>query len=118
MMGAIAEGMSFIEQHTSELDLKPRESLKPYEHGSIISSSLMSWLSKAYETPGYLDTIAGEVPTGETEMEMEYIVNKKQTPVLEAALQQRKSTRNNPSRTGVLISAMRNQFGGHKTIKK
>lgn len=118
MMGAIAEGMSFIEEHTEEMNIKPNETLKPYENGSIISSSLMSWLSEAYRTQGYLDQIAGEVPKGETEMEMEYIVSKNQSPVLQAALQQRKDSRENPSRTGTLISAMRNQFGGHKTITK
>jgi len=118
MMGAIAEGMSFVERQQSELDIKPLEVLKPYEHGSIISSSLMSWLAEAYNTPSYLESIAGEVPQGETEMEMEYIVAQNQSPVLEAALQQRKDTRQNPSRTGTLISAMRNTFGGHKTIKK
>ena len=118
MMGAIAEGMSFIEQHQSELNLKPIETLKPYQHGSIISSSLMNWLAEAYRTPRYLTHIAGEVPRGETEIEMEYIIAQNQSPVLEAALQQRKDTRQNPSRTGTLISAMRHQFGGHTTIKR
>jgi 6-phosphogluconate dehydrogenase len=118
MMGAIAEGMSFIEAHAADMSLRPTEALKPYKNGSIISSSLMTWLSEAYKTEGYLDTIAGEVPTGETETEMEYIVSKNTSPVLQAALQQRKDTRNNPSRTGTLISAMRNMFGGHKTITK
>ena len=118
MMGAIAEGMSFIENHQSELDLQPIETLKPYEHGSIISSKLMTWLAEAYRDSSYLNSIAGEVPRGETEMEMEYIISKNQSPVLQAALQQRKDTREHPSRTGTLISAMRNMFGGHKTINK
>jgi 6-phosphogluconate dehydrogenase len=118
MMGAIAEGMNFIEQHGVEMELKPVKALTPYKNGSIISSSLINWLAEAYQTQGYLEQIAGEVPKGETEMEMEYIVSKKVSPVLEAALQQRKDTREHPSRTGTLISAMRNQFGGHKTITK
>ncbi len=118
MMGAIAEGMSFIEQHQAELNLKPKEALKPYEHGSIISSSLMSWMAEAYRDTEFLNTIAGQVPRGETEMEMEYIIAQNQTPVLQAALLQRKDTRENPSRTGTFISAMRNVFGGHKTIEK
>jgi 6-phosphogluconate dehydrogenase (decarboxylating) len=78
----------------------------------------MSWLAEAYKTPGYLEGIVGEVPPGETEAEMEYLVAKNQSPVLAAALQQRKDTRGNPTRTGTLISAMRNKFGGHKTINK
>lgn len=118
MMGAIAEGLNFIESQQPQLEIDVCEALKPYEQGSIISSRLMNWLVAAYQTPNYLQNIAGEVPAGETEMEMEYIVKHNHTPVLDAALQQRKDTRQNPSRTGTLISAMRNQFGGHKTIDK
>jgi 6-phosphogluconate dehydrogenase len=118
MMGAIAEGLHFIETQQPELDIDVSATLKPYEHGSIISSKLIGWLADAYETQGYLENIAGEVPKGETEMEMEYIVEHNHTPVLDAALLQRKATREQPSRTGTLISAMRNQFGGHQVIEK
>lgn len=118
MMGAIAEGVNFIESEQPALEIDVQTALKPYEHGSIISSSLMGWLADSFTTEGYLEQIAGEVPKGETEMEMEYIVEQSKTPVLNAALEQRKATREAPSRTGTFISAMRNQFGGHKTIKK
>ncbi|MFT5832026.1 MAG: 6-phosphogluconate dehydrogenase [Candidatus Paceibacteria bacterium] len=118
MMGAIAEGVNFIESEQPDLEIDVQTALKPYENGSIISSSLMGWLADSFTTNGYLEQIAGEVPQGETEMEMEYIVEQAKTPVLNAALEQRKATRKAPSRTGTFISAMRNQFGGHKTIKK
>ena len=119
MMGAIAEGMNLIESEESELNINVMETLKPYENGSIVTSNLMSWLADSYQTDGYLDQIAGEVPVGETEMEMEYITKTyKDTPILDAALKQRKETRINSSRVGTLISAMRNQFGGHKVLKK
>jgi len=118
MMGAIAEGMSFVESHKADFNINIDHVLKPYEHGSIVSSRLMSWMAEAYRTEGYLENIAGEVPKGETEFEMEFIVEEGKTPILTAALEQRKSTRGNPSRIGTLISAMRNQFGGHKTISK
>lgn len=118
MMGAIAEGMSFLEDQPKDLSINMLEVLKSYEHGSIISSNLMHWMSQAYRQPGYLKKIVGEVPMGETEMEIEHIVAKDKTPVLKAALQQRKDSRTNRSRTGTLIAAMRNLFGGHKTINK
>ena len=118
MREEICEGMSFLEEHASDLDINMMQVLKPYEHGSIVTSNLMSWMADSYKTEGYLENIAGEVPKGETEFEMEFIVEHDQTPVLKAALDQRKSTRETPSRTGTLISAMRNQFGGHKTISK
>lgn len=118
MMGAIAEGINYIEDHQEELQIDMTELLKPFENGSIITSNLMSWLADAYRAEGYLEEIAGKVPKGETETEMEYVAETGSTPVLEAALEQRKATRDTPSRTGTLIAAMRNQFGGHKTIKK
>lgn len=118
MMGAIAEGLSFLENSSDTFKIDMDEVLKPYSHGSIIKSSLMDWMRDAYETPGYLENIAGEVPRGETESEMEYIIEQNQTPVLKASVEQRKSTRKEPNRVGTLISAMRNQFGGHQTVKK
>lgn len=116
MMGALAEGLSTIERHQAEFTINIPEVLTAYEHGSIITSSLMNWLGEAYRTPGYLEHIAGMVPKGETEFEMEHIVAHEESDVLRAALTQRKKTREVPSRIGTLISAMRNQFGGHKTI--
>ena len=118
MMGAIAEGMSYIEDHQAELNIDVEAVLDPYRHGSVVSSSLMNWMADAYLTEGYLENIAGEVPRGETEGEMEHILEAEKTPVLKAAVEQRKATRGNPSRIGTLLSAMRNQFGGHAVVKK
>ena len=118
MMGAIAEGINVLHEHKEGLELDVSEALKPYQNGSIISSSLMNWIADAYHTEGYLEKIAGEVPQGETEMEMEYLINHETVRVLDAAVMQRKHTRVEPSFIGTLISAMRNQFGGHKTIEK
>lgn len=118
MMGAIAEGLAYIEKEGESLNVDTRAIMRPYTNGSIISSNLMKWIADAYTTEGYLENIAGEVPHGETEGEMEYIIKQNQTPVLKAAVEQRKSTRERPSRIGTLIAAMRNQFGGHSTIEK
>lgn len=118
MMGAIAEGINILNEHKDGLGINIVKALKPYEHGSIIESNLMSWLGKAYNTKGLLEQIAGEVPKGETEMEMEYLIENEQVLVLEAAVRQRKETRTTPSFTGTLIAAMRNQFGGHTIVKK
>jgi len=117
MMGAIAEGVTVLHEHADQFDINLTEVFKPYGHESIISSKLISWLSEAYDQ-GQIDSIAGEVPTGETESEMEHITTIAQVKVLEAALAQRKATREQPSYLGKLIAAMRNQFGGHKTLPK
>jgi len=115
MMGAIAEGMGVLEQHAAQFDIDLRAVLGPYEHESIISSKLVTWLRQAYEE-GQIDEIVGEVPRGETESEMEHITTLSEVPILEAALEQRRATRQQPSYVGKLIAAMRHQFGGHRVV--
>jgi len=117
MMGAIAEGMTILHEHEDQFGIDLKEVFKPYEHESIISSKLVSWLKTAYEE-GQIELIKGEVPMGETEFEMEHITTLGDVKVLEAALAQRKQTREQESYLGKLVAAMRNQFGGHKVITK
>jgi 6-phosphogluconate dehydrogenase len=117
MMGAIAEGIAVLHEHEAEFGIDLREVFKPYEHESVITSKLVTWLREAYEA-GQIDVIKGEVPLGETEVEMERVTTLGKVEVLEAALAQRKETRTQESYRGRLIAAMRNQFGGHKVITK
>ena len=117
MMGAIAEGVTVLHEHQAKFGIDLKEVFKPYEHESIISSKLVSWLKTAYEE-GQIELIKGEVPMGETEFEMEHITTLGDVKVLKAALAQRKQTREQESYLGKLVSAMRNQFGGHKVIPK
>ena len=118
MMGAIAEGVSAIRDHHEQFGTDLETVTKVYAHGSIIESRLMTWLLDSYQTAGYLDGIEGTVPYGETEEEMEHVVEIADTPVLKAAVDQRVATRENATYTGKLIAAMRNQFGGHAVTKK
>lgn len=117
MMGAIAEGVTILHDKEAEFGIKLNEALKVYQHESIITSKLVSWLVDSYNQ-GQIDLIKGEVPRGETESEMEHIVTLGEVKVLEAALAQRKATRERESYLGKLVAAMRNQFGGHKVIAK
>jgi 6-phosphogluconate dehydrogenase len=117
MMGALAEGFSILHDHEEKLGINITEVLKPYTHESIIAGKLTNWLADAY-TQGQIEAIEGTVPRGETESEMEHITTLGETKVLEAALAQRKETREKPSYLGKLVAAMRNQFGGHKVIVK
>jgi 6-phosphogluconate dehydrogenase len=117
MMGAIAEGMTVLHEHQEKFGIDLEQVFRPYEHESIITSKLVTWLRKAYDE-GQIDAISGVVPTGETEFEMEHITTIGDVKVLEAALAQRKQTREKESYLGKLVAAMRNQFGGHKTISK
>lgn len=117
MMGAIAEGVTILHENEERFGIDLKEVFKPYEHESIITSKLVSWLHKAYNE-GQIELIAGVVPTGETEFEMEHITTIGEVKVLEAALAQRKATREKESYLGKLVAAMRNQFGGHKVVDK
>ncbi len=115
MMGALAEGFTILHNNEETLGIAIDQVLKPYTHESIIAGKLVNWLSDAY-VAGQIEAIKGEVPKGETEVEMEHITTLGETKVLEAALQQRKATRVQESYLGKLVAAMRNQFGGHKTL--
>jgi 6-phosphogluconate dehydrogenase len=117
MMGAIAEGVAVLHEHEAQFGIDIKNVLKPYEHESIITSKLVTWLRTAYDE-GQIDMIRGVVPRGETEEEMEHITTIGDVQVLRAALSQRTMTREKESYIGKLIAAMRNQFGGHKVIDK
>ncbi len=117
MMGAIAEGVAILHDHEIEFGINLADVFKPYEHESIVTSKLVTWLRQAYDS-GQIDTIAGIVPAGETEEEMEHVTTLGDAQVLKAALAQRKQTRERESYLGKLIAAMRNQFGGHTVIQK
>ncbi len=116
MMSALAEGFEAIKDSPLNIDLK--EVSKVYSHGSIVESKLMSWLAEAFNEEGYLESISGNVPKGETEEEMKKLLSEHTMPSLENALKVRADSRTTPTYTGKLISAMRNKFGGHKVNKE
>jgi len=113
MMGAINEGIHAIEKHKKKFKTNLKEVAKVYAHGSIIESRLMSWLYDSFQKRNYLDNISCEVPKGETEDEMKKLTKLSRMKILEEAIKMRKSSRNGTV-CGDFISAMRNQFGGHK----
>ena len=118
MMSALGEGFETIKD--SSLNINLNEVAKVYAHGSIVDSKLMSWLEEAFQEKGYLDAISGNVPKGETEEEMKKLLAeaKGKMPSLDNAIKVRENSRNTPTFTGKLISAMRNKFGGHKVNKE
>lgn len=118
MMGAIAEGMSAIKSQKEIFGTDLNKAIEVYAHGSIISSSLVSWLEKSFKTEGYLEAISETVPKGETEEEMKKIGEIYPMPILKEAIKMRKDTRTDPKYEGKLLAAMRNQFGGHAVLKK
>jgi 6-phosphogluconate dehydrogenase len=119
MMQAIGEGFEILKKSPFSLDLKQLSEL--YNHGSVIESRLVGWLQKAFEEYGNdLETISGSVAqsgeglwTSETAREMGI-----PAPIIDGSVKFRKESEDKPSFTGKVLSAMRNQFGGHEVKEK
>lgn len=127
MMQAIGEGFEILKESRFDLDLQ--EVTRIYNTGSVIESRLVGWLESAYKEEGVeLSAISGEVShSGEgqwTVAEAKNCVGKDGSsknipvPVIEASFQFRLDSTGNPSYTGQVVSALRNQFGGHSVKKE
>jgi 6-phosphogluconate dehydrogenase len=119
MMQALAEGFSIMKRSAFDLDLTRIADL--YNHKSVIESRLVGWLKVAYEQYGRdLDGISGSAAqsgegrwTVDAAKELGIVV-----PIIKGALDFRLASQNKPSYTGKIISALRNQFGGHEVKEK
>lgn len=115
MMQAIAEGFEVMHDSAFNLDLSRVTDI--YNHGSVIESRLVGWLKDGFnayttELQGISSTVAhtGEGAwTVQTANEMGITV-----PIIEGSLEFRKMSEQNPRYAGKVLSALRNQFGGHK----
>ena len=127
MMQAIAEGFSVLKKWSAvaqpaggamagkrELDLERIAHV--YNNGSVIESRLVHWLKDAYaKHTTELINITGTVShSGEGKWTVEAAQELGiPVPIIEGALQFRIDSEKNPSYTGQIVSALRNQFGGH-----
>lgn len=115
MMQAIAEGFTILKNADYNLDLKAIAQV--YNHGSVIESRLISWLKNSFELYGQsLKGVSGKVGhTGEgawtVKIAKEMDIKAK---IIKRALDFRVQSEKNPSYTGKILSALREQFGGHK----
>ena len=127
MMQAIGEGFEILKESRFDLDLQ--EVSRIYNTGSVIESRLVGWLENAYKKQGVeLSAISGEVShSGEgqwTLAEAKNCIGKDGSsknipaPVIEASFQFRLDSTGNPSYTGQVVSALRNQFGGHSVKRE
>jgi 6-phosphogluconate dehydrogenase (decarboxylating) len=115
MMQALAEGFAVMKASPFNLDLAKVADL--YNHRSVIESRLVGWLKDAYEQYSTeLSGISGSAAqSGEglwtVEAAKEFGVP---APIIEGSLEFRLQSQKNPSYTGKIVSALRNQFGGHE----
>jgi 6-phosphogluconate dehydrogenase len=119
MMQAIGEGFEVMKKSEFDIDLKAVTEV--YNNGSVIESSLIKWLQDAYKKYDVdLKGISGEIShSGEGLWTVE-AAERLGVPIsnIKQSLQFRIDSQNNPSYTGKVVSALRNQFGGHEVSEK
>jgi glucose-6-phosphate 1-dehydrogenase len=114
MMQSIAEGFALMKKSPFKLDLEAVAKL--YNHGSVIESRLIGWLERGFAQFGKeLKGVSGSVAyTGEGEWTVKTAKKWKiPTPIIEDSFKFRVKSQKLPSYTGKILSALRNQFGGH-----
>jgi 6-phosphogluconate dehydrogenase len=117
-MQAYAEGFSIL-QHKREFDLDLHQVAEIWRHGSVVRSWLLDLTSHAL---GKNPTLAGIAPyvadSGEGRWTVDAALELNvPAPVITQSLIERLRSRDAESFSDKLLSAMRNEFGGHE-IKK
>ena len=118
MMQSIAEGFALMKKSPFKLDL--REAARIYNRGSVIESRLVGWLESGFRLFGQeLKKVSGSVAyTGEGEWTVKTGKKwKMKLPVIEDSFKFRVRSKKSPSYMGKILSALRNQFGGHSIGK-
>lgn len=118
MMQAFAEGFSILKSK-EEFGLDLAQISKIWQHGSVVRSWLLDLAARALEEDSKLADIKPWVAdSGEGRWTVfESIDLDVPAPVITLALQMRFASRDEENYTARMLSALRNQFGGH-AIKK
>ncbi len=114
MMQAYAEGFSIL-QHKTEMQLDLAQVAELWRHGSVVRSWLLDLTARAL---GENPTMQGIAPYVSDSGEGRWTVAEAidldvPAPVITLSLLQRLRSRDTDSYADKLLSAMRNQFGGH-----
>ncbi|MBI4085060.1 MAG: glucose-6-phosphate dehydrogenase [Candidatus Liptonbacteria bacterium] len=115
MMQAIAEGFTILKKAKYKLNLSQVADV--YNHGSVIESRLIDWLKNAFDANrNDLKNISGSVGyTGEGAWTVKTAKELKvRARIIEEALRFRIKSKRDPTYTGKILSALREQFGGHR----
>ena len=113
LLQAFGEGFEILEACDYDLDLSQVANV--WRHGSVVRSWLLDLAANAYAKDPHLDKLTGYVEdSGEGRWTVaEAIDLDVPAPVITLALQMRFRSRQEDTYTGKLISALRNEFGGH-----
>lgn len=115
LMQAYAEGFELLQAKQDDFELDLLSIAKTWQHGSVVRSWLLDLAVRALETDPDLDNLAAYV---EDSGEGRWTVNESvelavPTPAITAALYQRFRSRQQEPYGARMLSALRNQFGGH-----
>ncbi len=114
IMQAIAEGFNILKKSNYHLNLSRVAQI--YNHGSVIESKLIGWLEQAFILHGEnLNGVSGIVAhsgEGEWTVKTAKALGIK-AKIIEDALLFRKRSNKKQDFTGQVVSALREQFGGH-----
>lgn len=118
MMQAYAEGFEIMEKSPFEIDLHGIS--KVWQQGSVVRSWLLELASNALEKDPTLSNIAAYVPdSGEGRWAVQAAIDLDvPAHVITASLYTRFASRQSDSFAMKLLSALRNQFGGHAVKDK
>lgn len=118
LMQAYAEGFSIL-QHKREFDLDLHQIAEIWRYGSVVRSWLLDLTADALDKNPTMDGIAPYVAdSGEGRWTVDEAIDLDvPAPVITLSLLERLRSRDTESFSDKLLSAMRNQFGGHE-IKK
>ncbi|HZH59201.1 MAG TPA: decarboxylating 6-phosphogluconate dehydrogenase [Metabacillus sp.] len=117
MMAAIGEGFEILEK--SEFQYDYEQVARVWNNGSVIRSWLMELTERAFSKDSKLEEINGVMnSSGEGKWTIETALDlQTATPVIALALLMRYRSLSTDTFTGKVVSALRNEFGGH-TVEK
>ncbi|NGY81452.1 decarboxylating 6-phosphogluconate dehydrogenase [Bacillus megaterium] len=118
MMAAIGEGFEVLEK--SQFDYDYEKVARVWNNGSVIRSWLMELTENAFSKDAKLDDIKGVMnSSGEGKWTVETALGlQTATPVIAMSLLMRYRSLEDDTFTGKVVSALRNEFGGHAVEKK
>ncbi len=118
MMQAIAEGFEVLDK--SDFDFNYEDVAKVWANGSVIRGWLMDLTEKAFADDLKLDGIKGVMnSSGEGKWTVETALElQAAAPVIAMSLFMRYRSQEDDTFHGKVVSALRNQFGGHEVVKK
>ncbi|MGD9909706.1 MAG: phosphogluconate dehydrogenase (NAD(+)-dependent, decarboxylating) [Candidatus Izemoplasmatales bacterium] len=118
MMQAIGEGFDLLESSDYQYDYEKVS--RVWANGSIIEGLLLRSIHHAFQKESKLESLEGIVDdSGEGQWTIEEALKKKVSiPVIAGSLFARYKSKDVNHFSEKVVSAMRNEFGGHKVYKK